>query len=255
MLRISTLLSTLLLMAATFVAQEIPAGTVIPVMLQTTLDAGKARTGQTISARVMQDVPLSPQSRIRAGSKLIGQVVEVVSSGTTSGSRIVLSFDRLRMGDRDVSVTMSLRALASMMAVFNAQLPTNAIDDYGTSPSDWATVQIGGAGVYRGDGTVVSYGQLVGKATASGEVTAKLIASRERGCRGAVDGDDQEQALWLFSPSACGTYGLAGLRIVQTGTRDPVGKIILESDKNVHLAAGSGLLLRVMSHSGHPSSQ
>jgi hypothetical protein len=131
-------------MTSSLVAQEIPAGTVIPVMLQTTLDAGKARTGQTISARVMQDVPLSAQSRIRAGTKLIGHIAEVALPGPTSGSRIVLSFDRLRMGDRDVSVTTSLRSLASMMAVFNAQLPTNAIDDYGTSPSDWATVQIGG---------------------------------------------------------------------------------------------------------------
>ena len=47
-------------------------------------------------------------------------------------------------------------------------------------------------------------GQVVGKSTIGGDVTAKLIASRDGACRGAMAGDDREQALWLFSPSACG---------------------------------------------------
>ncbi len=66
------LMAGLLLAASALLAQEIPAGTVIPVMLQTTLDAGKSKVGQKIEARVMQDVPLPGQARIRAGSKLIG---------------------------------------------------------------------------------------------------------------------------------------------------------------------------------------
>ena len=70
------LASSLLLMASGLLAQEIPVGTVIPVMLQTTLDAKKAKVGQKIEARVMQDVPLSSQTRIRAGAKLVGHVVE-----------------------------------------------------------------------------------------------------------------------------------------------------------------------------------
>ena len=68
---------SLLLLASTLIAQEIPAGTVIPVMLQTTLDARSAKAGQKIKARVMQDVSLSSQTQIRAGSKLIGRVVDV----------------------------------------------------------------------------------------------------------------------------------------------------------------------------------
>ncbi|MGB7555269.1 MAG: hypothetical protein WBM04_12915, partial [Candidatus Korobacteraceae bacterium] len=109
---------------------------------------------------------------------------------------------------------------------------------------------IGGDGVFRGDGTVVADGQVVGKSTIGGDTTAKLIASRDRGCGGATAGDDREQALWLFSPSACGTYGFADLKIIHAGRRDPVGQIILESDKNVHVPGGSGLLLRVISSPG-----
>lgn len=241
--------SILLLLASSLIAQEIPAGTVIPVMLRTTLDATKATVGQRIVARVMQDVPL-PQGRIRAGAKLIGHVVAVTRPGATTGSRIAVSFDRLMTGGTEVSITTSLRSLASMMEVFEAQLPTNAIDDYGTTPADWVTVQVGGDAVYRGNGTVMTDGQVVGKSTVGGEVTAKLIASRDRGC----GGNDREQALWLFSPSACGIYGFADLKIVHAGRREPIGQIILESDKNVHVPAGSGLSLRSISPPEHSSS-
>jgi hypothetical protein len=240
------LASSLLLMASGLLAQEIPVGTVIPVMLQTTLDAKKAKVGQKIEARVMQDVPLSSQTRIRAGAKLVGHVVGVTRPSAISGSRIAISFDCLMIGGAAVPVTTSLRSLASMMEVFEAQLPTNAIDDYGTTTADWVTAQVGGDAVYRGAGTVMTDGHaVVGKSTVGGDVTAKLIASRDGVCRGAKAANDREQALWLFSPSACGAYGFENLKIAHAGRRSPVGQIILESDKNVRLLAGSGLLLRV----------
>src|ERR1022692_1594600 len=199
----------------------------------------------------MQDVPLPSQTRIRAGAKLVGQVVEVTRPSATSGSRIVMSFDHLIIRGAEIPVTTNLRSLASMMEVFEAQLPTNAIDDYGTTPADWVTVQIGGNVVYRGNGTVMTDGQVVGKSTLGGDVTAKLIASGDGTCRGTAAGNDREQALWLFSPSACGAYGFAELKIVHAGRHDPVGQIILASDKNVHVPAGSGLLLRMTAASDH----
>jgi hypothetical protein len=157
MLGLKVLLPTLLLVPA-LLAQEIPAGTIMPVMLRTTLNAKKANVGQKLEARVTQDVPLSSETRIRAGAKLVGHVVEVMRPATNSGSRIVLTFDRLMVNGASVPVTTSLRSLASMMEVFDAQLPTTAIDDRGTSQSDWITMQIGGDVVYRGAGIVMSHG-------------------------------------------------------------------------------------------------
>ncbi len=154
MLGLKAFVSTLLLVSPALIAQEVAAGTVIPAMLQTTLDGRKARVGQKIVARVMQDVPLSSQTRIRAGAKLIGHVIEVMRPSATSGSRIVMSFDRLMIRGAEVPVTTSLRSLASMMEVFEAQMPTTAFYDRGTSQSDWVTVQIGGDAVYRGAGMV-----------------------------------------------------------------------------------------------------
>jgi hypothetical protein len=57
--------------------------------------------------------------------------------------------------------------------------------------------------------------------------------------------------LWLFSPSACGAYGFEDLKIPHAGRHDPFGQIVLESDRNVNVPAGSGLLLRVATPPKH----
>jgi hypothetical protein len=125
--------------------------------------------------------------------------------------------------------------------VFEAKLPTNAIDDYGTSVSDWNTIQIGGAGVFRGNGEVLQASTVVGHTTDYGAVTAKLMPAAQDCCHG--DGQ-REQALWLFSPWACGAYGYPDLKIVHRGDMDPVGVIELESPGNLRIDGGSGWLLR-----------
>ena len=66
------LLIALLLCSIALCAQEaIPAGTVLPARLNSSLDSHKSRPGQVITARIMQDVPL-PGGKIRAGAQLIG---------------------------------------------------------------------------------------------------------------------------------------------------------------------------------------
>jgi hypothetical protein len=125
-------------------------------------------------------------------------------------------------------------------------MPTNAWDDYGTSPSDWNTVQIGGAGVYRGNGEVVMGSQVVGRATDYGAVTARLIAAPERGCPNA---SESEQALWKFSPWACGVYGFDDLKIDRSPDPSPEGNIELESSRNIRIEGGSGWLLKTVAPS------
>jgi hypothetical protein len=44
--------------ATSLIAQELPAGTALPVMLNSAIDAGRVTPGATIKARLMQDVIL-----------------------------------------------------------------------------------------------------------------------------------------------------------------------------------------------------
>ena len=234
----------ILLVAAVAFGQQIPAGTVLPVMSNTTVEAGKSKPGDKVSARLMQDVGLPSGDRIRRGAKLEGQVVQ--ASSVAGRTTVAVRFERLISGGKQIPLTLGLLALASMQDVFEAQLPTSNFDEYGTSISDWTTVQVGGAAVYLGDGTVRDGMQVVGRAPGWGIVTAKLLPAPKRGCKALSTESQSEQSLWVFSPWACGTYGFQGLEIAHHGVTSPVGTIELAAPTPFHIRGGSGWLLTVV---------
>jgi hypothetical protein len=137
------------------------------------------------------------------------------------------------------------------MQIAEAQIPTS-----GPGESDvyrWlTTVQVGGEVVYGEGGPVTTAenaNQIVGKQV-NGGVLGQARAKEGTKCRGAVDGNDSPQALWVFSSDACGTYGLAKISIAHAGRTDPVGVIVLTSDSgNFKIAGGAGMLLRVNANS------
>ena len=234
-------LSTFLLLTCTVGAtQQISPGTVLPVFLNSTLDARHDKPGDRVTGRIMQDVLLPDGARIPRGAKIVGHVVRAQPVSPGVPSRLSLTFDYIELRGQRIPISATLRALASTNEVFEARMPTNAWDDYGTSPSDWNTVQIGGAGVYRGNGEVVSGNQVVGKATDSGAVTARLMAAPDRGCAGA---SAREQALWKFSPWACGVYGFNDLKILNSPGPGAAGEVELQSGRDIHIDGGSGWLL------------
>jgi len=237
----------MLLPAAAGVSQQIPAGTVLPIMAGRSLDSAKAKPGDKFSGKLMQDVLLPSGERIRTGAKVAGQVIESSGPSATAGARLLVRFDSLISDGKHYPITASLRALASMADVFYAQLPVSAFDEYGTSTSDWTTVQVGGAAVYLGDETVRDAMDIVGRAPAYGVVTAKLLPAPKRGCPANTAEGEREQSLWVFSPWACGTYGFEDLTIAHHGNTPPLGTIQLTAPKSVHVRGGSGWLLRVVS--------
>ena len=239
---------SLIMFAADLFAQgTIPAGTILPVAVIPSLNSRKVKPGQVIAARVMQDVPLSPGSTIHSGAKIIGHVIDVKPANATSGAQMSIRFDTVMVSRQRIPITANLRALASMMAVEAAQLPETG-PDRGTSENAWTTDQIGGEVVYRGGGLVANGLRSVGEPTTNG-VLVHVSGKPGTKCRGEIDGNDRLQALWVFSSDACGVYDFAGLEIVHAGRTNPVGLIILASDKgDFNVRAGSGMLLRVNSN-------
>lgn len=237
------LIASVLLSTALAAQQAVPAGTIIPVRLNTSLGSAKAQPGQAFTATVMQDVPLHG-SKVRRGSKVIGHVVSAKKATYGNDGQLSLRFDSIEVSKRRIPITANLRAIASMLEVADAQVPANG-PDRGTSQADWTTVQIGGEVVYRGGGPVANGLRPVGIPTANG-VLAHVSAPPGEKCRGEVDDNDQVQALWLFSSDACGAYGFADLEIAHAGRSEPTGVIVLTSSKHeVHLRSGSGMLLRI----------
>src|ERR1700676_267497 len=219
----------------------LPRGTILPVRLNATLSSTKSRKGQVISARIMQEVPVSPGVRIKEGSRVFGHIVEVTPATVGAPARASFQFDTLVFSHQTISMTTNLRAIAGFMRIIDAQTPP-----VGPGESDvyrWlTTVQVGGDVVYGVGGPVTTgdNNQIVGTAV-DGGVLSKVRAKEGTQCRGPLDGNDRLQALWVFSSDACGTYGLEHISIAHAGRTDPTGVIVLVTDsRSLTLPSGTG---------------
>jgi hypothetical protein len=242
--RIALLFSLLLFCVGSVAEQSpiaIPAGTILPVQLDSTVKSNKAQAGEIIRGRIMQDVPLPGQARIPRGAKVIGHVVAVRRKSAANKSEISLRFDTVATRNQRIPVTTHLRALASLMAVSLAQVPESG-PDRGTPPYIWTTDLIGGELNYHGGGLVTEGNEVVGHSTADGVL---LRPGTVPGTRCRNDGD-QLQAFWVFSSNACGVYDYGDLALIHAGRTEPRGQVTIQALKgNVNLRSGSGLLLRV----------
>ena len=214
--------------------------------LNETLSVRKAKSGQRISARIMQDVPLPNGGKIAEGSRLVGAVVSVEPAAQGEGGKVSFRFDKVVTRKGDFPVVTSLRAVAGFMEVQDAETPT-VTPDFGT-PYVWADRRlIGGDEVYGVGGPVTNrWSDRAGTAVYDG-VLVHVRARPESGCRGALDEEDRLQALWVFSADACGVYGIARLQIAHAGRNEPAGEIQLTVTKgDVVVRSATAMLLRVL---------
>ncbi|MFP5229674.1 MAG: hypothetical protein ACLGXA_18830 [Acidobacteriota bacterium] len=227
-------LGLLWLLAVSLAAQNaIPAGTTLPLQLDTGLNAAKLAPGHAVRATVMQNIPGTP---IRRGAHVLGSVVSVTPS------TLVFRFDTVANHGKRFPLVANLRALASLLEVEEAQIPEGGADR-ALPPDQRSHEQIGGDIVYPWDGPVARGLDVVGEPTPYGAL-ARPTANPP--CHGAADGNPRPQALWLFSTDACGLYGYSNLTIDHFGRTDPVGTIRLSAKSGkLYIRSGSGLLLRV----------
>ena len=222
-----------------------PAGTILPVRLNHGFSSKSTRVGQQLTGRIMQDVPLPGSGKFPEGSQVIGTILSVSAAGNNNGGKITLRFDKIEVHHRRAAMVTNLRAVASPMEVQFAQIPETT-PGFGT-PYAWATTdQIGGDIKYGAGGPVTDRGsQVVGEGTYEG-VLVHVRAQPQSACRGERDGNQQLQALWVFSADSCGVYGMAGARIMHAGRTAPIGEITLSAQSgDVKVRSGSGMLLRI----------
>ncbi|PSH05371.1 MAG: hypothetical protein CXZ00_01360 [Acidobacteria bacterium] len=232
---------------ASMTAQTIPLGTVIPVVLDSSIDTKSCKPGKMLTAKIAQDVPLDQHNKLKAGTRVVGEVAEVSPASGKTPAMISLRFNRIEDGQA-IRITTHLRALASPLKVSGADRLTSG--DLDGSPWAQNVLQIGGDVVYREDEKVIRGNEVVGVPVYAGDwgVLAHLAPSIDEKCRG---GSNRLQALWVFSHDACGIYGYDAV-IAQSGGPGAMGKIVLASKEgNLKIRGGSGMLLRVDSATGH----
>jgi hypothetical protein len=222
-------------------ADPIPAGTILPVSLNSDLRSDKSPKGATITAAVMQDVPLGKGERLRKGTKLTGHVVEAITPGRrTDESKVSFQFDLVRLGNLAIPITITLRALASRTAIL-AATPELTSSEYADNQIEIGSDQIS----YGADNPVMVGSQVVGRYTSQG-VLANVDQDSGTRVGGTIDGNVHSQAFWLFSVNARGAYGFGDLTILQSGRTAPLGEATLASNrKAVKVNKSSAMLLRV----------
>lgn len=254
-----------------FAQNTIPAGTILPAELQSSLNSAKSRPGQIVTARIMQDVPLPGRKKIPAGSKILGHVVTAKPASAGAPGELTIRFEEVGFKHQSPPIDANLRALASVTEVEYAQVPTTG-PDRGT-PYAWTTRELIGGEVVYGEGGPVARGmEVVGKFVPGGGALAPVegnsgfdrrggifpLVSRSGAfspalrspCRGDVSGNHEPQALWVFSTDACGVYGIGNVAIAHAGRTEPRGEITLGAKQgDVKIERGSGILLRVNSNS------
>ena len=156
-------------MSSLCVCQDLPPGIVLPMMLDSPINAGKDDSGKELRGKIMQSVPLPSGEKIEKGAAISGRVLSVTRP-RSSGSQVAVEFDSVQSGRRAISVRVALLALAS-------------------TGRTWL----------EGSSTLV-----------------KLTPNPAAGCTGGT-GYEREQATWIFSGTACGTYQLGKLRIAVRG--------------------------------------
>jgi hypothetical protein len=233
------------LATATLWGQQIPAGTLLPVMLDNTLDSDKSKPGEAVSAKLRQDVPLPEGAKIKRNSKVLGHVVAVSRASSGDEVSLTIQFDHVQIDKKSVPVSVGLRALASMQLVAQAKQPANLNAGMGgTSVWDQIMSQIGGQIAYNGQKIVKApNGQVVGRVVQPGAIMGVPLANPALGC--AAPANNTEQAFWVFSTDACGIYDEKDMTYVSGIGGANSGKIVLKAPKSVEVRVGSGWLLQV----------
>jgi hypothetical protein len=105
-------LALALLLTTLSSAQDIPAGTVLPVMLNPPLDARHSQPGQKITGRIKQDVPIPDGTSIPRNSTIVGSVVSATPAAANAPSRLAIkvrSAHRQRAADPDCGSSAGAR--------------------------------------------------------------------------------------------------------------------------------------------------
>ena len=196
-------------------SQTLPQSTAIPVRFVQTVNAKRAKVGDSVSAKTMQVIVLPGGQTIDKGAVVMGHVVaaqafqfDPAPYAHQKPSLISIHFDKLQQGAAVISVNFSVRAIASTLDSDEAARPhyLDETDRVGT------VTLIGGTqytpfdkAIQAEDGDAIGYNRKNG-------VFAKLASSGYSGPAASFhcEGTDSEQSIAIYSPSACGVYGFAG---------------------------------------------
>lgn len=201
--------------------RRVAAGSVIPVSLTKTIDAKKAKTGDEVVARVMQDLKTnSGEVLIAKDTKVTGHVTEAQArSKDQKESQVGIAFDRaVPKNGTEMQMPMSIQAIIGTQ---NDQNGAGDAASTGGSPGT-ASARPGMAG---------SAPSQQPAASAGGNMPGDTPTPKN--ARPQITGETQ------------GVVGIADLKLTTAAANAAEGSVVSSEKNNVKLESGTMMLLRV----------
>ena len=206
-------------------------GTAFNASLEDALDTRKTKAGDRVTAEIGEDVSYQQCLIFPKGTKIIGHVVRVTSGGRgRAGSAIFIQFDKATIKDgQEVILNAGIQALA-VGAV--APRPSSGAKSSAAAPQAVPVVdESAGTTAASSDALVVSTLYQEPRSTRQPPLTASSSPEGELTSSG------------LFSSDSKGAFGRPDLKVYTPTSEGSHGTVLLSSKKNMHLDAGTHLLL------------
>lgn len=213
---------------------KIAPGSVIPVQLQKTVDAKKAKTGDQVIATVTMDMKTNTgQVLVPKDTKIIGHVTEAQARNKEQKeSQLGIAFDHAVVKGDQMSLPMSIQAIIAPQT------------------NDQQAAESGGGGAPEapgGGGNAPMAGGAGHGSSPSGGGGGSASSSQQNYPQGGGGSESQPQTN-ARPPITGSTQGVIGMRDVQlenAAQAGPQGSIVTSEKNNVKIEKGTMMLLRV----------
>lgn len=252
------LLSSTLVVAQSHASTEttLAPQTTLPITFTKSVSADRSKPGDVVLARTTQAIKLSGGREVRPGALITGHVITAKPFAYNKApyakqgeSTLEVQFDSLVAEGEKVPLRVYLRAIADPITSWDARRPKSTdLDSLGT------LTQVGGDQLTPSQNEILSSdGDVVGYNKHSGAF-AHLIANTGRSVQ--CDGSNTEQAVSIFSASACGMYGFTGTSLNSAGSiSDPSHVSLSSTHGSPKIWKNSVALLEVLPDHGSASIQ
>jgi hypothetical protein len=218
--------------APAIVIAPLGVGTAFNASLDETLDSRKMKAGDVVTAETTEDVFYQRCMIFPKGTKIVGHVVRVTAGGRgRTGSAMFIQFDKASVKDgQEVILNAGIQALA-VGAV--APMPTGTPKAGVASSQPVPVVQDSAGSAEPSDALVVSTIYQEPRST----VRTPLMPGP------APEGEFNSDG--LFTAGSKGAFGRPDLKVYTPTSEGSHGSVLVSSRKNMHLDAGTHLLLVV----------
>jgi len=198
-------------------------GTELRAQLDKTIDAKKAKPGEIVEAKTLDEIKSGAQVIAPKGSKILGHVVAANPHEKDTPSRLEIAFDKLDLGNgSEIPFPAAIQALAKPATYVNSAGDNN-----------------GGGGPMSGQSGPMNGGR--GGMQQPGGMGQPSVP-RNTGGTGGGEGYPQSAPSGGISPDAQGAAGISGVSL----SAGPAHDTVLTSEKhNVKLENGTQMVLRV----------